>query len=77
MNEIFIKIEGLNLFRIAQKLIENGIMISNLKIKKTYMLFSINAQYFDKLKQICKREHKKIFIVILLILFSWCVIILL
>ena len=62
MNKIFIKIEGLNLFRIAQKLIDSGIMISDLKIKNTYMLFSINEQYLEKLEQVCKVERKCFYI---------------
>lgn len=63
MNEIFIKIEGLNLFRIAQRLIDNGIMVSNLKIKKSYMLFSINKRYIQKLKEVCKKERKYFYVV--------------
>ncbi len=63
MNEIYVKIEGLNLARIAEKLISKGVMISNLKIKKTYILFSINQRYRAKLDKICKQEHKKYYIV--------------
>ena len=63
MNKIYIKIEGLNLFRIAQKLINGGVMIFDLKIKNTYMIFCVNQQHLDKLKQICKLEHKHYYII--------------
>lgn len=62
INEVYVKIEGLNLFRIAQKLVDSGIMISNLKIKQSYMLFLINEKYLGKLRQVCKREHKYFYI---------------
>lgn len=63
MNEIYIKIEGLNLYRIAQKLVDNGVFVSNLKLKKTYILFSINQKYLSQLEKICKLEKKKYYIV--------------
>lgn len=63
INEIYIKIEGLNLYRIAQKLIDGGVMLSNLKLKKSYILFSIDEKYRPKLDSICKRERKKYYIV--------------
>ncbi len=63
INEIYVKVEGLNLSRIAQKMIENGLFVSNLKIKKTYMLFSINEKNKQKLDEILKREHKSYYIV--------------
>ena len=63
INEIFVKVEGLNLSRIAQKMIENGLFVSNLKIKKTYMLFSIKEKDKSKLGEILKREHKSYYIV--------------
>lgn len=63
INEIYVKIEGLNLYRIAQKLIDGGVMLSNLKLKQSYILFSIDEKYKPKLDSICKRERKKYYIV--------------
>ncbi len=63
MNEIYVKIEGLNLKRIVSKLVSGGVLISNLKIKRTQILFAINTKYLDKLAAICKQEKKKFVIV--------------
>lgn len=63
LNEIYVKIEGLNLYRIVQKLIDKGVLLSNLKIKKTYILFLIDIKYKEKLDKICQQERKKYYVV--------------
>ena len=59
INEIYIKIEGLNLSRILDRLISGGVLISNLKIKNTNLTFSISENYLQKLNEICKKEKKQ------------------
>lgn len=62
-SEIFIKIEGLNLSRIVQKMVEKGLFVSNLRVKKTYVLFAISKKDLPKLEKILKQERKSFYIV--------------
>ena len=53
-----IKISGLNLIRIIDKLILKNVVVSNLVIKKTSMTFLIDENKLSELDKICKIEHK-------------------
>ena len=57
-NEIYIKINGLNLTRIIDKLIENKVFVNNLIIKQKYVKFSIKKTDFCVFDKICRCEHK-------------------
>ena len=63
IDEVFVQVDGLNLFRIAQKLIDGGVMLSNLTVKKSSMIFSLSKKDLDKLSRICKRERKSFYVV--------------
>lgn len=63
IDEIFIKIEGLNLSRVVQKMVEHGLFISKLKLKKTYILFAISKKDLPKLQKILNQERKSFYIV--------------
>lgn len=58
-----IKISGLNLTRLINKLIECGVLIDNLIIKSKHIVFEIDSCNIVKLKKICKQEHKTFIII--------------
>ena len=55
---VCVKITGLNLFRITNKLIENNVYITDLKVKKMQVKFIIAEKNLQILDKICKKEHK-------------------
>lgn len=64
MNDVLeIKIRGLNLSRIVDLLISQGVYLNNLTIKSRLLKFSIRSSDFEKLKKICKRERKEYHVV--------------
>ena len=58
-----IKIKGLNLMRIIDWLINKGVILSNLIVKKNYIIFNICDNDINYLKQICERERKSYIII--------------
>ena len=60
MTEIIkIKIEGLNFSRIVNALIDEGVLIKNLKQKTKSAVFDIKKSQETRLKSVCNRFHKK------------------
>lgn len=55
---ITVKISGLNLPRLVNKLVEKSICVNNLKIKSKYIKFEIEESNLSALDAICKTEHK-------------------
>lgn len=53
-----VKISGLNLTRIIDKLVGKGVVVDDLKTKRNVIIFSINENYLNELNSICKQEHK-------------------
>ena len=58
MNYVRIKISGINLVRIIDKLVEKNVLINNVVLKKTILKFSINEKDIQILDKICKTEKK-------------------
>ncbi len=58
MQKVLVKIEGLNLSRLVDKLISKGVFIQNLKVKNSYIKFELLQGDFDEFKTICKQERK-------------------
>ncbi|MBQ8452129.1 MAG: sporulation protein YqfD [Clostridia bacterium] len=58
MGKIQVKITGLNLNRLIQKLISNGVMVENVEYKSKQIKFFINEKNLNLLKKICKEERK-------------------
>lgn len=54
-----IKIEGLNSGKIVNALIEENVLIKNLKLKERSAVFTLGKDNEIKLQQICKRYRKK------------------
>ena len=57
-NEVCVKISGLNLARIIDKLVQKNILINNIIIKKQYIKFYIQERDLCKFDEICKKERK-------------------
>lgn len=57
-NVVRVKISGLNLPRLLNKLVQNNILITGLVSRKKYIKFSIEEQDIPILDKICKQEHK-------------------
>lgn len=53
-----VKIEGLNLLRLIDKLVASEVCLLNLKIKPYSFVCEIDESFFDKFKTVCKREKK-------------------
>ena len=58
INPVCVKISGLNLLRIINRLVEKNVYINNLKIKPKIISFVIDESNLDILNKICKIEHK-------------------
>lgn len=58
MNYVCVKISGLNLIRIVDRLVEKNVYISNLVVKTKYIKFTIDENKLILLDKICKKEHK-------------------
>lgn len=56
---IRVKIEELNSNKIVNGLIENGVILKNLKDKFKFVLFDIDKKNQKTLDEICKKFHKK------------------
>ncbi len=60
MSELIrVKLEGLNAGKIVNALIQEGVFVKNLKQKTKTIDFYIEKKQESKLKQICKKHHKK------------------
>lgn len=59
MNKVCIKISGLNLNRLINKLVDSNILINNLKIKDDSIVFFIDEKNLSILEKICVQERKK------------------
>lgn len=57
-DKIYIKIHGLNLSRIIDKLVSKNVFIDNVKIKNKTLKFAIQKNDIYVLDEVCKREHK-------------------
>ena len=53
-----IKVEGLNLLRLIDKLVAGEVCLLNLKIKPYFFVCEIDENYLDRFKNICKKEKK-------------------
>ena len=53
-----VKISGLNLIRIIDKLVSKNVVVQKLVIKKTVMTFFINEKDLRVLDKVCKAEKK-------------------
>lgn len=58
MNYVKVKITGLNLTRLIDKLVARGICLDEVKIKTNSVLFKINELDLKVLRDVCKKEHK-------------------
>lgn len=58
MNYVFVKITGLNLTRIIDKLVQNGVCAENVKLKTNVLKFKIHEKDLKYLKKVCRTEHK-------------------
>ncbi len=56
--EVCVKISGMNLTRIIDKLIAKNILIKDLKSNSKYIKFVISSSDLTELNKICKIEHK-------------------
>lgn len=59
IGSIKIKIEGLNSGKIINALIDNGIVIKNLKEKYKYVIFELDVRDEKKFDSICRKYHKR------------------
>lgn len=53
-----VKITGLNLLRLIDKLVEKNVCITGLKVKTNQVRFSIEEDKLPILDNVCKKEHK-------------------
>lgn len=58
MNYVFVKITGLNLTRIIDRLVQNGVCVENVKLKTNVLKFKILEKDIKYLKRVCRTEHK-------------------
>ena len=58
INKIKLRIDGLNLNRIINELILNGICLDDLIIKSNYITFYVQNNNLSKIDFICKKYHK-------------------
>lgn len=58
-NELVIKISGLNLNRILDKLIEKGVFVNRVKFSGASLKFSIDEKNLILLQNVCEKEHKQ------------------
>lgn len=58
-----VKVEGLNLLRLIDKLVASEVCLLNLKIKPYSFVCEIDETFFEKFKTVCKREKKEFKIV--------------
>ncbi len=58
MSLVQIKISGLNLSRLVNRLITKNVCITNLVTKKKYIKFYISENELSILNEVCKSEHK-------------------
>lgn len=61
--EIRVKIEGLNLSRIIDYLVSQGVILNRLIQKSKCVFFSINENCIEKLNKICEFECKKYIVI--------------
>lgn len=55
---VSVKIYGLNLSRLLERLIDRGVGVYNAQIKGRVIYFSIERRNLDELNKVCKLEHK-------------------
>ena len=60
---IYVKLSGLNLFKIINTLVNKGVYIDDVSMKALAVKFRISVNDFYILKKVCKNEHKKIEII--------------
>ena len=58
IEKIKIKVEGMNLYRLVDRLVLAGVCLLNLKIKPYVLICEIDSYYFDLFKNVCKKERK-------------------
>lgn len=58
MSTVTVKISGLNLPRLVNRLVEKNICLNNLKIKPKFIKFEIDEANLSALDAVCKTEHK-------------------
>lgn len=58
MNSLYIKISGLNLTRLIDKLVQKGVCIDEVKIRGNTLKFKICERDLEILKSVCNKEHK-------------------
>ena len=58
LNEIRVKIFGLNLTRIINNLISKGVFLNKIVVKQNFIIFSINENQKEILNDVCRRENK-------------------
>lgn len=58
MSYVRIKITGLNLIRIIDKLVSKNVLVQDIVIKKTFIKFLISESDLKVLNKICKNERK-------------------
>ena len=58
IEKIKIKVEGMNLYRLVDRLVLAGVCLLNLKIKPYVLTCEIDSYYFDLFKNVCKKERK-------------------
>lgn len=59
INRVRIKVEGLNAYKIIDKLIDDGVLIENYITQKKSILFDVNEKDEYLVKKICSLYHKK------------------
>ena len=57
-DKIYLKINGLNISRFVDKLINKGLCLQELKFGSNYVKFCVKRKDFDLFKSICKKERK-------------------
>ena len=57
-DEVCVKISGLNLTRIIDRLVAKNILVKDLVCKQRYIKFVIDSKYIKELNKICKIENK-------------------
>lgn len=66
-----VKIDGLNTGKILNKLIEDGVILKNIKEKSKSVTFEMKAEQEEILKKNCKRFHKSYEIISKITLINW------
>lgn len=56
--DVCVKISGLNLSRLIDRLVAQGVLIKNLETKSKYIKFEISSDNLTALNKICKSENK-------------------